>query len=61
MRNNCTEDFAEVGLLTNVEQVSRYELQKVGSKGYSKNAHPKSNQCPPIFLPAVHPVMDTYG
>lgn len=50
MRNNCTEDFVEVGLLTNGEEVSRYELQMVGSK---------SNQCPPIFLPVTHPVVDT--
>jgi len=56
MSREHTEDFSEVRLLTNMEQVSRYELQKVGSKGCSTNAHSESNQRPPIFCLAVDPI-----
>lgn len=50
LRCECTEDFSQVMLLANMGQVGRWELQKAGSKGCSKNAHFVPNLWPPAAL-----------
>lgn len=58
MRHEDTEDFSEMSLLTNMEQLSTYELQNVDSKGCVRNDQSEWNQCLPIFCQAMDPVVD---